>query len=289
MSMSSNKVCKYNPTGFCKYKDACKKVHENKVCEQPRTCIRKDCNERHPKTCKHFSKEEGCNFKNDCAYLHDNDKNIQQNEINHAVSVVVTKHNNEIMAIQEELKKLKDTIETMKEKMCVLEKDAQEVLKNNSIEIQEEYTPEELGRDCNKSPQKEIEKTSIEANSKESYTKGGKATKKNVQWINCEICSYKSKSENTVKKHTESKHKNIKKCTVCDEQFNSKKSFKDHIDKDHTNSHEDLHISLNSNSDLDVRLEHIEVAEYGDGESDVSIDEERMEALDREMNSGDYI
>ena len=174
-------------------------------------------------------------------------------------------------------------------KMCVLEKDAQEVLKNNSMEIQEEYTPEDLERDCNKSPQKELEKTSIEANSKESNTKGGKATKKNVQWIKCEICSYKSKSENTEKKHTESKHKNIKKCTVCDKQFNSEKSFKDHINKDHNNSHEDLHISLNSNNDLDARLEHIEVAEYGDGESDVSIDEERMEALDREMNPGDHI
>ena len=46
----------------------------------------------------------------------------------------------------------------MKEKMCVLEKDAQEVLKKNSIEIQEEYMPEELGRNCNKSPQKELEK-----------------------------------------------------------------------------------------------------------------------------------
>ena len=68
-------------------------------------------------------------------------KNIHQDKINHAVAVVVTKHNNEIMVIQEELKKLKDTIETMKQKMCVLEKDGQEVLKNNSIEIQEEYTP----------------------------------------------------------------------------------------------------------------------------------------------------
>ena len=40
------------------------------------------------------------------------------------------------------------------------------------------------------------------------------------------------------------------------------------------------HISLNSNNDLDARLEQIEIAELGDGESDVSIDEERMEAVD---------
>jgi hypothetical protein len=76
---------------------------------------------------------------------------------------------------------------------------------------------------------------------------------------------------------------------VCDKQFNSEKSLKYLINKVHTNSHVDLNISLNSNNELDARLEHIEVAEYGDGESDVSIEEERMEALDREMNPGDYI
>ena len=147
MSKPSHAVCKYNQTGFCKYKDICKKVHENKICENLNNCVRKDCIRRHPKTCKQFSKEEGCNFKNDCAYLHVNDKPIHQNEINHAVSIVVTKHNNEIMAIQEELQKLKGTIETMKEKICVLEKDAQEVLKNNGVDIPGEYTPEGLERD----------------------------------------------------------------------------------------------------------------------------------------------
>jgi hypothetical protein len=99
-----------------------RKFMRTKSVKNSNKCVRKDCIRRHPKTCKHFSKEEGCNFKNDCAYLHDNDKNIHQDKINHAVAVVVTKHNNEIMVIQEELKKLKDTIETMKEKCVYLRK-----------------------------------------------------------------------------------------------------------------------------------------------------------------------
>ena len=50
-----------------------------------------------------------------------------------------------------------------------------------------------------------------------------------------------------------------------------------------------LNFSLNSNKDVDNRLEQCEVAKCGDNESDVSIDEERMEAIYSEMNPGDYI
>ena len=51
----------------------------------------------------------------------------------------------------------------------------------------------------------------------------------------------------------------------------------------------DLNVSLNSSNDINRSLEQIEVIEGSDDESDVSIDEERMEALDRKMNPGDYI
>ena len=199
MSMSSNQVCKYNQTGFCKYKDACNKVHENKVCEHPRTCIRKDCNERHPKTCKHFSKKEGCHYKEECAYLHKNRKSIQQDEINHAVSVVVSKHNNEIMVIQEEVKILKDIIKIMKEKLDAIDKAADKVQDTESVEVQEEEF-ENTYTSLEKEPsQVESENRSVNNKSKELDTKSSKSTKKGVQWIHCENCNYRSKSENTLK------------------------------------------------------------------------------------------
>ena len=118
------------------------------------------------------------------------------------------------------------------------------------------------------------------------YTKCSKSTKKGVQWIHCDYCNYKSKSENTFKKRITTKHKNNNTCTMCEKQFDSERSFEAHKHNDHNPS--TVNVSLNTNNDLDIRLEQLEVEECGEGESDVSIDEERMEALDREMNPGDY-
>ena len=63
-----------------------------------------------------ISKEESCSYKIECAYEHEEIKSVQQNDINQAVSSVVIKHHIENLAIQEDVRKLKDTIKTMKEK-----------------------------------------------------------------------------------------------------------------------------------------------------------------------------
>ena len=62
----------------------------------------------------------------------------QQDEINHTVSVVVSKHNNEIMVIQEEFKIVKDIITIMKEKLDAIDKEAEKVQDTESVEVQEE-------------------------------------------------------------------------------------------------------------------------------------------------------
>ena len=74
---------------------------------------------------------------------------------------------------------------------------------------------------------------------------------------------------------------------MCSKQFDCKKSLEDHIDKDHNNR--GLHVSLNSNNDTNTRLKQDQGAKCDDGDSDVSINEARMEALDREMNPGDFM
>ena len=58
--------------------------------------------------------------------------------IQHAVSVVVSKHNNEIIVIQEEVKILKDNIKIMKEKLDAIDKEAEKVQDTESVEVQEE-------------------------------------------------------------------------------------------------------------------------------------------------------
>ena len=136
MSQSSPTVCRYNQTGFCKYKDHCKKTHENQKCKNLASCTNKECLKRHPKRCKHFYKDEGCRFKEDCAYSHEDAKQTTQNYINNAVAVVVTKHNTEIKAIQEEVKDLKDLVESMKERLVALEKEIHKVREKTRAEVQ---------------------------------------------------------------------------------------------------------------------------------------------------------
>ena len=58
-------ICKFFNTGFCKYKERCKFVHAEEVCEGK--CNTKDCCKRHPKSCKFGEK---CQRKEVCAYKH---------------------------------------------------------------------------------------------------------------------------------------------------------------------------------------------------------------------------
>ena len=129
MSQSSVKVCKYNQTGFCKYKDQCQKTHDYQKCENPTSCKRKECSKRHPKPCKNYLKEEAYRFKGDCANSPEDVNSTSQRDINIALSVVVTKHNIELKVIQEEVNELKYTIVvSMKDRLSVLERGSQQVI-----------------------------------------------------------------------------------------------------------------------------------------------------------------
>ena len=49
------KRCRYFNRGFCKYKNKCRFVHPNKICNiylKNQTCNEKSCSDRHPKLCK---------------------------------------------------------------------------------------------------------------------------------------------------------------------------------------------------------------------------------------------
>ena len=66
------KKCRYFNRGFCKYKTKCRFVHPQQICQQhtqDNKCEKRDCQDRHPKTCKWLSTEFGCK-RSDCEYLH---------------------------------------------------------------------------------------------------------------------------------------------------------------------------------------------------------------------------
>ena len=50
----SDKLCKFQNSGYCKYKENCKFKHVTEICENK--CDRKTCMKRHQKLCKFESR-----------------------------------------------------------------------------------------------------------------------------------------------------------------------------------------------------------------------------------------
>jgi len=71
---SAQKVCKYNQTGYCKFKSACKNLHINTICSEE-GCNQASCSLRHPRKCTNFFKYGNCKFGSKCAYLHSSSGN----------------------------------------------------------------------------------------------------------------------------------------------------------------------------------------------------------------------
>ena len=175
----------------------------------------------------------------------------------------------------------------MKERLIVLEKEAQQVKENTTAEIQTKCQKKskpntELGINDKISLLNEPENITVE----ETNSINGKAAKKGKEWSYCEFCNYKCTSDNTMNKHTMTKHKKIKKCTMCEKKFKDQTLLEDHMKKDHSHN-----VSHDSDDDLVNRMVQLQSeidADYSDNMSDVSLDEGRHEALDREMNPSEY-
>ena len=59
-----------------------------------------------------------------------------------------------------------------------------------------------------------------------------------LQFIHCDMCNYKCKSEKTMLKHLNSKHENYKQCDLCERKFTSEDYLSNHVDEDHENVHD---------------------------------------------------
>ena len=64
------KVCKYNQTGFCKFKEHCRNRHEAEICGNSK-CEKMECEKRHPRPCKFYLLYNFCKFGDNCAYRHE--------------------------------------------------------------------------------------------------------------------------------------------------------------------------------------------------------------------------
>ena len=72
---TSETVCKFNQSGFCKFQSHCRKQHVMKICTNTQ-CSMVTCIYRHPRVCRYFDNFGRCKFADSCAYLHKRNGNL---------------------------------------------------------------------------------------------------------------------------------------------------------------------------------------------------------------------
>ena len=214
------KVCKYNQTGFCKYRDKCQNIHDYKICEKS-NCDRSECTQRHPQECRRFKSNMECRFNESCAYKHTYKNNLtDQGEINRAVASVSMKHENEIKMFKEEIDNMKLIITSMGKQITSLMKETTEHSEaNKEIEIVKEVESDKTK--VKDSMGKELEHIDVEVSNKEEA------------WLHCDICMYKCKTENNLSKHMNTKHEGYMSCDTCGTKFSSSKTLSTHTANAH--------------------------------------------------------
>ena len=88
-------VCKHHQKGYFKHGNQCHQYHSNIICKI-NVCRDKNCKERHPKTCKYFSRNNTCKRGEWCAYAHN-----------------VNGHQTHIQYLEDEVKNLKEIVENL--------------------------------------------------------------------------------------------------------------------------------------------------------------------------------
>ena len=117
LTENMSNVCKFNQSGYCKYGNRCRFLHNDQVCEL-NTCEREGCEKRHPRQCTYYHRRGYCKFKDYCKYSHKEDNNsVKMNQIEQKVRNLVDNNNIKDLEIQ----KLKEHMNTLSEKINSLE------------------------------------------------------------------------------------------------------------------------------------------------------------------------
>ena len=103
-------ICKYNQTGSSKHRNNCHKKHVYDICTES-GCTGRYSNKRHPKECTQFNSTKNGRFNEKCVYKHSEITNIvSQDETIKLILGMITKHDNSINLIVEELLSKKSKI-----------------------------------------------------------------------------------------------------------------------------------------------------------------------------------
>ena len=107
---ASEKSCRFQNKGYCKYEEKCCFRHPQIVCQDGQQCSQKQCFKRHPTPCKFYFLKKNCKFKEKCMFSH--------NDLNE----------------KEELKQLKEEIEAIKQNWRITLQTMNRKIKNCRIQ-----------------------------------------------------------------------------------------------------------------------------------------------------------
>jgi hypothetical protein len=248
-------VCRYFQTGYCKFKEHCRKHHIKELCETVK-CTSKTCKYRHKRICKFFMANKTCKFGEHCEYLH---KNTGPNsEIDILVDQTSTLKNT-VKILSEKItileakmqnktdKKIPSSKQTFKCEVCEYKASTKSVLKRHTTTKHKKTIPppeKERNRDLDTSlqllvpPEERAEATSSPPHPVDkcfSQTSSGLHFK-------CDNCNHESISEPALHGHKSLEHdKDIphtgqwdnNKCHICNTAFNITCHFKNHLIEQH--------------------------------------------------------
>ena len=219
-------ICRFNQLGFCKYQDHCFRKHVNVTCENDK-CSKLDCELRHPRNCRYFSKYAYCKFGEYCKFKHEELRNSgKDKEIDNLKSEIetlrkdieeketaiqnkddeISKHLEEHNAIRIKIEKenanLKETIEEMKKiEEDLLNKRAEDTL--ILLDFKERMKIKYLYESDDEESEFESDDEKREK-SRELFRKRKEEQKKVKN--NCEICDFTGKTPGGLKTHVRKKH-----------------------------------------------------------------------------------
>ena len=219
-------VCKHNQRGYCRNGNSCELKHNDNICKN-KVCRSRSCTERHPKSCIYFEKNSFCRYKEKCAYAHHPVKDKDK------IDVLVK----EVGILRDMIEKLSKTNEDMYEKLNEIEVSN---ISNNEKQIDIIKAVNQIKeKDQAKGTNNDVAQIKTNANKpknrKLKVTMKSKAKEAGKAKIyKCKKCDYNCAKEITLKKHTNTKHKQKEiNCDKCPDVFFSKNMLDLHIEEEH--------------------------------------------------------
>ena len=123
--MAESSTCQYFQTGFCKFRENCRNIHEHTICKEQHDFKAVGCSFRHPKVCRSFKNDGSCKFKDECAYNHKRNKDDKS----------MTEDDLKVSTLHQEVAHLKAKISQLENNIEFLQQEIQKVAQINVSEI----------------------------------------------------------------------------------------------------------------------------------------------------------